>query len=68
MTKRCLISGYKKGELNAVNSPYHQSIAQALQGFIRMSFVWLMILALLPNIVAAKQTSKKAAKKAIILG
>lgn len=33
-----------------------------------MSFVWLMILALLPNIVAAKQTSKKAAKKAIILG
>gem|GEM_PF-6006821 len=29
-----------------------------------MSFVWLIILALLPNIVAAKQTSKKA----IILG
>ena len=54
MTKRCLISGYKKGELNAVNSPYHQSIAQALQGFIRMSFVWLMILALLPNIVVAE--------------
>lgn len=29
-----------------------------------MSFAWLMILALLPNIVAAKQ----ALKKAIILG
>ena len=51
-----LISGYKKGELTAVNLPYHQSIekwiyrkinlaqkyiAQALQGFIRMSFVLL---------------------------
>lgn len=33
-----------------------------------MSFVWLMILALLPNIVAAEQASKKASKKAIILG
>lgn len=33
-----------------------------------MSFAWLIILALLPNIVAAEPTSKKASKKAIILG
>ena len=33
-----------------------------------MSFAWFMISVLLPNIVAAEPTSKKAAKKAIILG